>query len=56
MGWLEVQKLEYLENETIFLRNKKILNLCLKSPILRSYRFLAEVTFKYSIVCYCLML
>ena len=33
----------------IFLRNKKILNLCLKWHILRSYRFLAEVTFKYVI-------
>ena len=30
----------------IFLRNKKILNLCLRWYILRSYRFLAEVTFK----------
>ena len=31
----------------IFRRNKKILNLCLKWDILRSYRFVAEVTFKY---------
>ena len=30
----------------IFLQNKKILNLCLRWHILRSYRFLAEVTFK----------
>ena len=30
----------------IFLRNKKILNLCLRWHILRSYCFLAEVTFK----------
>ena len=29
----------------IFLRNKKILNLCLRWHILRSYPFLAEVTF-----------
>ena len=29
----------------IFLRNKKILNLCLRWHILRSYRFLVEVTF-----------
>ena len=29
-----------------FLWNKKILNLCLRWHILRSYRFLAEVTFK----------
>ena len=28
-----------------FLRNKKILNLCLRWHILRSYRFAAEVTF-----------
>ena len=28
-----------------FLRNKKILNLCLRWHILRSYRFVAEVTF-----------
>ena len=30
----------------IFLRNKKIFNLCLRWHILRSYCFLAEVTFK----------
>ena len=29
----------------IFLRNKKILNLCLRWHILRSYYFIAEVTF-----------
>ena len=29
-----------------FLRNKKILNLCLRWHILRSYCFVAEVTFK----------
>ena len=46
-GMVKVQKLEYLENGTyFFLRNKKILNLCLRWHILRSYRFLAEVTFK----------
>ena len=43
MGWLKMQKLEYLENG-----NKKILNVCLRQHILRSYRFLAEVTFKTS--------
>ena len=32
-----------------FLRNKKILNLCLIWHILRSYRFVAEVTFKGTI-------
>ena len=34
------------ERNVIFLRNKKILNLCLRWLILRSYRFVAEVTFK----------
>ena len=31
----------------IFLRNKKILKLCFRWHILRSYRLLAEVTFKF---------
>ena len=49
MGWLKIQKLEYLENGTwFFYEIKKILNLYLRWHILRSYRFLAEVTF-YSI-------
>ena len=30
----------------IFLQNKKILNLCFRLHFLRSYRFVAEVTFK----------
>ena len=34
------------EQNIIFLRNQKILNLCLSWHILRSYRFVAEVTFK----------
>ena len=33
------------ERNRIFLRNKKILNLCLRWHILRSYRFVAEITF-----------
>ena len=33
------------EQNTTFLWNKKILNLCLRWYILRSYRFIAEVTF-----------
>ena len=37
------------ERNIIFLRNKKILNLCLRWHILRSYRFVAEVTFKSDI-------
>ena len=46
MGRLKIQKVEYLKNETIFLRNKRILNPCLRWNILRSYCFVAEVTFK----------
>ena len=34
------------ERNIIFLRNKKILNLFLRGHVLRSYRFVAEVTFK----------
>ena len=45
MEWLKIQKLEW-ERNIIFLRNKKILNLCCRWHILRSYRFVAEVTFK----------
>ena len=45
MEWLKIQKLEYLENKTNFLRNKIILNLCLRWHTLRSYHFAAEVTF-----------
>ena len=33
------------EQNIIFLRNKKILNLCFRWHILRSYHFVAEVTF-----------
>ena len=48
MRWLEIQKLECLENGTqLFQKMKKILNLCLKWHILRSYRFAMEVTFNY---------
>ena len=45
MGWLNIQILKYLENRTS-LRNKNILNLCFRWHILRSYRFVAEVSFK----------
>ena len=34
------------ERNVIFLRNKKILNLCLRWYILSSYRFVAEITVK----------
>ena len=34
------------ERDIIFLRSKKILNLCLRCHIFRSYHFVAEVTFK----------
>ena len=46
MEWLKIRKLEYLEKEQTVLRNKKILNLCLRWHILRSYHFVAEVTLK----------
>ena len=36
------------ERNMIFLRNKKILTLCFRWHILRSYRFVAEVTFNSS--------
>ena len=46
MGWLKIQNLKYLENGRSFFREiKKILNLCLRGVILRSYHFVAEVTF-----------
>ena len=35
------------ERNIIFLRNKKIINLCFRWHILRSYRLVAEVTFKH---------
>ena len=35
------------ERNIIFLRNKKILNLCFRWHILRSYCFVVEVTFKW---------
>ena len=44
MGWLKIQTLEYLENGT-FLRNKKVLKLCLRQHILRTYSFVMEVTY-----------
>ena len=37
------------ERNITFLRNKKILNLCFRWHILRSCRFVAEVTFKRAI-------
>ena len=45
VGWLKIQKLEYLI-ENNFSMKQKNLNLCLPRHILRSYRFVAEVTFK----------
>ena len=48
MGWLETQKLGYLENVATYLWNKKILNLCLRWHILRSYHFVADVIFKWN--------
>ena len=40
------------ERNLIFLRNKKTLNLCFRWNILRSYRFVAEVTFKWCILAF----
>ena len=37
------------ERHIIFLWNKQILNLCLKWHILRSYHFVEEVNFKFSL-------
>ena len=44
------------EQNRTFLQKKKILNLCLRCHILRSYCFVAEVTFKvFVIFCYTLL-
>ena len=55
MGWLKLKKNRISwEQNIIFLRNKKILYLCFRKHILRSYRFVAEVTFKYiEFIVYC---
>ena len=46
MGWLKIRKLEYLEKGVkLFDEAKKILNLYLRWHNLRSYCFVAEVTF-----------
>ena len=44
MEWLKMQKLNNLRTEHNF--STKILNLCFRWHILRSYRFVVEVTFK----------
>ena len=47
MGWQKTEKLKNLEKGTFyFLWNKDILKLCVRWYILRSYCFVAEVTFK----------
>ena len=38
------------ERNIIFVQNKKILNLCFRWHIFRNYLFVAEVTFKWSII------
>ena len=43
------------ERNIIFLRNKKILNVCFRWHILRSYRFIAEVTFKCAFLTFSFM-
>ena len=45
MGWLKDKSLNILR-AVIFLRNKKIINLCLRLHILRNYCFLGKVTSK----------
>ena len=46
-GMVKNTKLEYLENGTqLFYEIKKIINLYLRWHVLRSYCFVAEVTFK----------
>ena len=45
MGWLKYKNLNILRT-VIFLRNKKIINLCLRLHILRNYCFVGKVTFK----------
>ena len=46
MGWLKIQKLEYLENATLFFYEIKKFLICFRWHILRSYHFAAEVIFK----------
>ena len=47
MGWSKIKKtLISWERNITFLQNKKILNLCLRWHILRSYRFIVEVNVK----------
>ena len=48
MGWLKIQKLEYLESRTYFFY--ELINLCFRCHILRSYCFVAEVTFNDSVI------
>ena len=49
MGWLKVKNLNISKKQNItFPWNKKILNLSLRWRILRSYHFVAEITFKYA--------
>ena len=43
------------EQYLTFPQNKKIITLFLRWHILRSYCFIAEVTFKYNIIDYCVM-
>ena len=46
MGWLKIQKLEYLEDRTSSFNEIKNFLMCLRWHILKSYRFVAKVTFK----------
>ena len=46
MGWLKIQKLEYLESGTEFFYEIKKFLTCASYDTLRVFRFVAEVTFK----------
>ena len=46
MRWLKIQKLEYLENDTLrFYETRKFLKMCLSDDT--SYCFAAEITFTF---------
>ena len=47
MEWIKIQKLEHLRTERNFSMKQKNSQLCLRWHILRSYRFVADVTFKF---------
>ena len=46
MGWLKIQKLEYLEDETFLFYEIRKFVTCASNNLLRSYRFVVEVNSK----------